>query len=242
PVAAAMVTLVAVSVAISCLNLLNQYTALTIATNADYTRALGKAGSDTLTLLFTDMQRNGGLINTIFFGLWLLPLGWLVIKSGYFPKLLGILLIAGCFGWLALFFAHYLAPDLGKNIAPFVDILDGIAELSFIAWLLAIGVRVRVPQAGSPALADSPHGSAVLTEWPPPRPVRPSPSAADRALRRVAGCPGAGVRSCRGEYVARRGRYLRRAPRECSDHRSTRVDTSKRSEDHHAHPLQAGGP
>jgi hypothetical protein len=153
--AAAMVTFVAVSVAISCLNLLNQYTALTIATSDTYARSFGKAGSDALALLFTGMQHNGGLINTIFFGVWLLPLGWLVIKSGYFPKVLGVLLIAGCFGWLALFFAHFLAPDLGKNIAVFVDALDGIGELSFVAWLLAIGVRVRAPQPGSPALAGS---------------------------------------------------------------------------------------
>jgi Domain of unknown function (DUF4386) len=159
PIAAAMVTLVAVSVAISCLNLLNQYTALRIATSQDYTRAFGKAGSDTLALLFTDMQRNGGLINTMFFGLWLLPLGWLVIKSGHFPDVLGVLLVLGCFGWLTLLFANFLAPDHANNIAPFVDVLDGIAELSFVAWLLAIGVRASPPQKGLPALAHPGHSS-----------------------------------------------------------------------------------
>jgi Domain of unknown function (DUF4386) len=84
-----MVTIVAVSVAVQSLNLLNHYTARTIATSEEYPRMLGQAGSDQLGLLFADMQHNGFLIAQMFFGLWLLPLGYLVIKSGYFPKVLG---------------------------------------------------------------------------------------------------------------------------------------------------------
>lgn len=141
--AASMVVLVAVSVAITCANLLNQYSALVVATRPGAGGAFGDAGSDALVLLFVDAQRNGGLVNTIFYGLWLLPLGWLVIRSGYFQKVLGILLIAGCVGWLVLFLAHFLAPGPGHSIAVVVDTVDGIAELSFVAWLLAVGARDR---------------------------------------------------------------------------------------------------
>src|SRR5205814_4429587 len=49
------------------------------------------------------------------------------------------------------------------------------------------------------------------------------------------------ARSSRIECVACRASYFRRAPRENSHHRGARVDTSQRSDDHHAHPLQAGG-
>jgi hypothetical protein len=152
-VAAAMVTFVAVSVAINCLSLLNQYLALTIATGENYTRAFGRAGSDALTLLFTDMQRQGGLINSTFFGLWLLPLGYLVIRSGYVPRVLGILLVIAGFGWLTLSLTHFLSPSLGKSIALFVDILGG-GELVFMAWLLTMGVRVPAPDARVPAMAE----------------------------------------------------------------------------------------
>ncbi|OLB81014.1 MAG: hypothetical protein AUI14_04835 [Actinobacteria bacterium 13_2_20CM_2_71_6] len=141
--AAAMVTFAAVGAAIMTLNQLNQYTALTVATGDDYTRAFGRAGSDVLTLVFADMQHNGYLIDEMFFGLWLLPLGYLVIRSGYFPKVLGVLLTVACFGYLAALFTVVLAPDLGTSVTLFVTVPAAAAgELTFMLWLLIKGVRV----------------------------------------------------------------------------------------------------
>jgi hypothetical protein len=148
-VAAAMVVFVAVSVAISCLNLVNQYTALTIATSDDYARAFGRAGSDALAMLYANTQHQGSLVNTMFFGLWLLPLGYLAIRSGYFPRVLGIWLIVAGLGWITQFFTHFLVPDAGRSIAVIVDLV-GIGELVFMAWLLVRSVRLPVP-----AMADS---------------------------------------------------------------------------------------
>jgi hypothetical protein len=151
--AAAMVTFVAVAVAIGCLNLLNQYTALTIATGQDYTRAFGRPASDALTLLFTGMQNNGYYISAIFWGLWLLPLGYLVISSGYVPKLLGVLLIIGGAGYLADLFTRFLVSSSAPGISLFV-IPGMIAEFLFMAWLLVKGVKVpAAPHARVPALA-----------------------------------------------------------------------------------------
>jgi hypothetical protein len=154
-VAAAMVTFVAVSVAIQSLNLLNQHAALTIATGQDYSGAFGPTGSDQLTLLFAGMQHDGYLIAQTYFGLWLLPLGYLVVKSGYFPKVLGVLLVIGCFGHLVDVFARFLAPDFGANISPFAMTPAAVAELSFIAWLLVKAVRVPEPDTRVPAIAHS---------------------------------------------------------------------------------------
>lgn len=144
-VAAAMVTFVALSVAVAYLSLLDQFTALTIATHADYTKAFGQAGSDALVMLFADMQRNGLLIDHMFWGLWLLPLGYLVIKSRYFPTVIGALLIIGCFSWLAVLFVRVLAPDLAR-IASFL-VLGAIGELIFMLWLIVKGVRVPPSEA-----------------------------------------------------------------------------------------------
>lgn len=151
PVAASMVIFVALSVGIGCLNLLNQYTALTIATHADYTKAFGQAGSDALVMLFADMQRNGLVIDHMFWGLWLLPLGYLVIKSGYFPRVIGALLIIGCFSWLAALFVRVLAPDRAR-IASLLA-LGAIGELIFILWLLVKGVRVPPSEAPARSMA-----------------------------------------------------------------------------------------
>ena len=114
-VARAMVVIVAVSVAIICLNLLNQWVALQVATDEAFGRAFGPASSDALAGLFAGMQHDGYLIAQIFFGLWLLPLGYLVVKSGWFPTWIGVLLIAGCFGYLVDTFATFLAPSVAER-------------------------------------------------------------------------------------------------------------------------------
>ncbi|MEV1142293.1 DUF4386 domain-containing protein [Micromonospora sp. NPDC049799] len=145
PVAAAMVTFVAVSVAIQSLNLLNQNAALTVATGEGHTAAFGPTGSAQLTLLFADLQHDGYLIAQTYFGLWLLPLGYLVVRSGYFPKMLGVLLMIGCLGHLVDVFARLLAPDFGADISPFAMTPAAVAELSFAVWLLV--KAVRIPEA-----------------------------------------------------------------------------------------------
>ncbi|WP_327092678.1 DUF4386 domain-containing protein [Nonomuraea sp. NBC_01738] len=136
-VAGAMVTFVVVGVTIQSLNLLNQKAALMIAT--------GRAEAGGLTMLFADLQRDGYLISQIYFGLWLLPLGYLVIKSGYFPKPLGFLLVIGCCSHLVDVFIRFLAPDLAANTSQVALIPAAVAELSFIAWLLVKAVRAPGP-------------------------------------------------------------------------------------------------
>ena len=150
--AAAMVVFAATGAAIQYLNQLNQYTALAIATSDHYTRVFGRAGADGLTLLFAGMQHNGYLIASMFFGLWLLPLGYLVIKSGYFPRPLGALLIIGCFAYVASLFTQVFAPAAGRSTAPVFISIGGIAELCFLAWLLIKAVNAPAPGNRAPAL------------------------------------------------------------------------------------------
>ena len=141
-VARAMVVFVAVSVAIICLSLLNQYTALSLATGEDYAQSFGASGSDALAGLFADMHAAGYLIAQTFFGLWLLPLGYLVNRSGYFPKVLGVLLTIACFGYLVDTFATFLAPGVAERIEAVVVAPAAVGELAFVAWLLVKGVRI----------------------------------------------------------------------------------------------------
>jgi hypothetical protein len=140
-VARAMVVIVAVSVAIMCLNLLNQYTALALATDQGYATTFGRAGSDALAGLFADMQAAGYLIAQMFFGLWLLPLGYLVYRSEMIPRALGVFLILGCAGYLVDLFAHFLTPGIAESIEPIVVAPAVIGELGLVAWLLVKGVR-----------------------------------------------------------------------------------------------------
>ena len=93
--ASAMVVLVAIGAGIVCLNEVFEFEGLRVATGAVNLAAFGPAGSNALVLLLLDTQHYGFLIAQIFFGLWLVPLGYLAYKSGMFPKALGVLLIVG---------------------------------------------------------------------------------------------------------------------------------------------------
>lgn len=146
-VARAMVVIVSVSVGIICLNLLNQYVALQIATGES------SVGSDALTGLFADMHAAGYLIAQIFFGLWLLPLGYLVSRSGFFPSAIGVLLAIGCFGYLVDTFVHFLAPGVAESVEPFLVAPAALGELSLVAYLLVKGVRIARQPTLVPAAA-----------------------------------------------------------------------------------------
>src|SRR5258707_6911609 len=93
-VARAMVVLVVLATGIICLNAVFQFEGLRVATDSSYAAAFGTAGSKALVLLLLDIQQYGTLIAQVFFGLWLVPLGYLTYKSsGLFPKWLGVVLI-----------------------------------------------------------------------------------------------------------------------------------------------------
>jgi hypothetical protein len=145
-VARAMLVLVALSTGISCLNAVFEFEGLRVATDSTYATAFGAAGSHALVLLLLDTQHYGLLIAQIFFGLWLVPLGYLAYKSaGMFPKWLGVLLIVGGVCYLVDLLAAFLAPDLSRAIHAFVVIPSALAEISMVGYLLVIGVRPAKP-------------------------------------------------------------------------------------------------
>jgi hypothetical protein len=140
-IARAMLILVALATGIICLNAVFQFEGMQVATNATYTTAFGVTGSNALVLLLLDMQHYGTLIAQVFFGLWLIPLGYLANKSMMFPKWLGIVLIAGGVCYLIDLMAAFLLPDSGQKIHSFVIIPSAVAEISMVLYLLIVGVK-----------------------------------------------------------------------------------------------------
>ena len=136
-----MVVLVAIDTAIVCLNMVFQIAGLLIATEESYVRAFGTEGANALVLLMFDMQHYGYLIAQIFFGLWLSPLGYLVKKSGMFPKLLSTLLIAGGACYLVGTLAEFLVPTFAEAINGFIYIPPILAEVWILLYLLVKGVK-----------------------------------------------------------------------------------------------------
>jgi hypothetical protein len=151
-VAMAMVVIVALAAGITCLNAVFEFEGLRIATGAVNMAAFGAAGSNAMVLLLLDTQHYGILIAQIFFGLWLVPLGYLAYNSaGMFPKWLGVLLIVGGVCYLVDLLALFLLPDIGQKIHTFIVIPSALAEISMVLYLLVIGVRTQKPGERIPA-------------------------------------------------------------------------------------------
>jgi hypothetical protein len=101
--------------------------------------------SDQLVVQITTLfkaEDNNTLASIIFWGLWLLPFGYLVWKSGFLPKSLGFFLMLGCFGYLILFFANVLFPSY--RISNVVILPAMIGEIGIALWLALVGVRKPV--------------------------------------------------------------------------------------------------
>jgi hypothetical protein len=143
--ATAMVVLVAVGAAIVCLNEVFQFESVRVATDSSYAAAFGAAGSNALVLLLLEIHHYGFLVAQIFFGLWLVPLGYLAYKSAMFPKVLGIMLIVGGACYLVGMLAVFLVPDSGEKINTFVTLPSAIAEISMLGYLLVKGVKTPRP-------------------------------------------------------------------------------------------------
>lgn len=135
-----MVVFVMVSVPINMLNLLNEFSALHILTGADYLGAFNIGQIKAQAMLYYDLYLNGYEIANIFFALWLVPLGILVYKSGFFPKVLGILLVIGGFGLLLEVLIHFLLPGCATVNAVLL-IPQTIAEFAFLLWALIKGIK-----------------------------------------------------------------------------------------------------
>jgi hypothetical protein len=148
--ARAMVVFAAIGASITCLNAVFEFEGLRVATGAVNLASLGPAGSNALMLLLVDAQHYGLLTAQIFFGLWLVPMGYLAYKSGWFPKALGILLVVGAACYLVDMLAAFLVPDFGKTIHSFITIPSAIAEIWMVIYLLLIGVGARTVEAVEP--------------------------------------------------------------------------------------------
>jgi hypothetical protein len=85
----------------------------------------------------------GNLIAGIFFGPWLFPLGFLVFKSGFFPRLLGILPMVGSPGYPTLFVEAFFFPGTERTLwtNPFL-VVTHVEELAMMLWLLILGLNV----------------------------------------------------------------------------------------------------
>jgi hypothetical protein len=133
-VAAVMVILFLVGVPIAMLNELTQLAVLQLLSGAAYLKAYPTYQLQALAYLLLRSHDHGLLIAHIFFGLWLLPMGYLVFKSRFIPAVVGVLLVIAGIGYVVQSFGVFLGYNLN------IILFTGLGELVFLLWLLIRGV------------------------------------------------------------------------------------------------------
>jgi hypothetical protein len=144
-----LVVFVAVGVGISLLNMGNALVAIRLS-HEDWLPTAGDTlQRQALIATLLGVHRHGGAVATIFWGLWMLPFGRLLLRSGIAPRALGLLMAVGSVPYLAhgaglLFFPAWAEVTQQSLMMPTV------AEVWAIGWLLAKGFRTveRQPAEG----------------------------------------------------------------------------------------------
>jgi hypothetical protein len=143
-----MVAIALVSISIGMVSLLFQYAAPLLLSGNGYSTLFTADQWHAQVLFFINLQVMGDKASQIL-AIWLLPLGYLIYRSGFFPKILGVLMvIAGC-GYVIDFLGFFLLPDLNWQIAGFAF----LAELPFPLWLLLKGVNLEQRRRRAPVTA-----------------------------------------------------------------------------------------
>ena len=121
---------------IQAANLLFSFLAILLVGGTGYLAVFEPEQLDALAQLVLDGNELMILVWGLFFALHLALLGWLVYKSGFFPRILGILLLLAGVGYFAESFGKILAPDLGDVLTTVVLVLAIPGELVFALWLV----------------------------------------------------------------------------------------------------------
>jgi len=126
--------------------LLNLLIALPLSKGADYLTVFTTDQLQAQVILFLNAYWDLTIIAWVFFGLHIFFLGYLIFKSGYIPRILGVLLIIASIGYLINSFANFLFPNIADSagILLAVTITPAIiAELALTLWLVIRGGKIE---------------------------------------------------------------------------------------------------
>jgi len=146
--ASLMVILGLVFVPIMFVNTLSEIAALMLLRGADFLPVFNQLQRESLAMLFLSVRNYGYDVGWIF-GLWLFHFGVCVWKSGFLPRFLGALLIAACFGYLAVGFTSFLLPSYVNIVSRLANIPLTLGEPAAILWLLIRGAKDQPLEAAA---------------------------------------------------------------------------------------------
>jgi len=144
-----MVILILLDAPLAFLSVANQVATLTFLRGPDFLAVFDKPQRDAVATLLINFDKQGVLISEVFWGLWLLPLGLLVYRSGFLPRLLGVWLFINGLAFLTISATGLLLPQHYEMVFTIATpILFG--EAAFMLWLLIVGARVQPSEVAAP--------------------------------------------------------------------------------------------
>lgn len=135
-----MVVLSLLPIPIVLINVVHEIAALILVGGAKWLSVFDKDQIDALAYLFVRLHRQGIVIASIFWGLWLFPFAWLVIRSGFIPRFLGYLMMIAGLGYLISSFTNLLLPQIAPQVNPIAMALY-VGEVPIIFYLLIWGAK-----------------------------------------------------------------------------------------------------
>jgi len=141
-----MLVLILIAIPIAFLNELNAIAALLLVRGSEFLSIFVQPQRDALAMLFLNVHRYGFDFAGIFWGLWLFPLGLLVYRSGFLPRILGLALVVNCFAFPINSFTSLVLPQYRALVSGWMRPFH-FGEQIFMLWLLIMGAKPK-PVAG----------------------------------------------------------------------------------------------
>ena len=137
-----MVIIVIAAVPISYIAIAHKFDVISLFDASNYIGGITNAQLETEMLRSLNSYHNTVLIAQFFWGLWLLPFGYLVYSSGFLPKILGIFLMLGCAGYLVEFLGEVFITNYADTFLSNIAVIpSAIGEIGTCLWLLIAGAK-----------------------------------------------------------------------------------------------------
>ena len=131
-----------VGTAIEAVGLLNEFVPL-ILLNEQYLREFTPGQLQSLAYAPQQLEAVGFNVALVFFGFYGVSVGYLIFRSSFLPRTVGVLMAIGGLCYLVNSFATFLAPEFSRHLFPYIQFPSGLAELTFSVCMLIMGVNVK---------------------------------------------------------------------------------------------------
>ena len=141
-----LVALVLVSSALGLVNVVFSAAALLVFQGGAGFAAFDDPTREAIGMLLIRMHGQANGINQTFWGLWLLPFGWLIVRSRFLPRWLGYWILLDGIAWVVVGVTWFLTPDYTDALFRYFQPVF-LAELAAMLWLLIMGAKEQAPVA-----------------------------------------------------------------------------------------------